>query len=434
MNGTDAAYRAAVSYLNDTPRFTEKHTLNETKQMLAALGHPEEHFRIIHAAGSNGKGSVCVMTDAILRAAGIKSALFTSPHLVTTRERFVIDGRMVTEAEFLDDFRDVTGMLEKNPSFPHPTYFEFLFLMAMIRFRKAGVQAAVVETGLGGRLDATNAVKNPALTVITSISLEHTQYLGNTICEVAAEKAGIIKPGVGVVFDGNDPEAASVIRRAALQQQSPAFEIRREMLHGVAGTQSGYAFLYEGMNGTYRLQVPSQAQYQVMNAALAACTAEHFLKENQTVMTPKQIRTAVEAGILHMHFPGRMEEKADGIILDGAHNPAGIDAFVRSAGAMTVGGNILLFACMDDKNYGDMIKKLGACGLWDLVIVTGTDSPRAAQPKKLEALFKAHTDAAVRCIPDPGEALEAARACRRKGGRIFAVGSLYLIGDLENRL
>ena len=438
-------YDDAVSYLNSTPRFTEKHSIAQTAQMLLYLGSPETSFRIIHTAGSNGKGSVCAALASVLRCAGYSCGLFTSPHLVTVRERFVVDGDPVTEEQFLEDFLDIRGMLRDHPECSHPTYFEYLFLMAMIRFRKAGVQAAVLETGLGGRLDATNAVARPDVCVITSVSLEHTEYLGSSIPQIAAEKAGIIKPGVPVVYDASDPEAAQVIQAAAQDLQAPAFPVYPQQIRNAVMSRSGIRFGFSGEYDLYDLQVASKAPYQQMNMALAVCAAEQFLSRTDDPQEADAARkrrlyndpyrtAAIEAGIARCSFPGRMEEKENGLILDGAHNPAGIEAFLNSVRGMTEGKQILLFACMQDKNYTEMLRSIAVSGLFELIIFTGLDSGRAADPHKLSAMLKAGAGEQVLCIPQPREALQKAREVRKKGQYIFAAGSLYLVGMLESAL
>ena len=203
-------YEEAVAYIEETPKFTTKNKLSHTKECLRRLGNPEKKFRVIHVAGTNGKGSTCAFLTSIFREAGYSCGLFTSPHLVTINERFQINEQNIDDDTFLAAFLKVRALADElvaECSY-HPTYFEMLFLMGMVIFADAGVDYVMLETGLCGRLDATTAVEEPAACVITSISFDHMQYLGNTIREIAGEKAGIIVPGVPVIFDGNDKEAA----------------------------------------------------------------------------------------------------------------------------------------------------------------------------------------------------------------------------------
>ena len=210
-------YEEAAAYIEGIPRFTKKHDLSYVADFLARLGNPGADSQVIHVAGTNGKGSVCAYMRAVLLAMGKRTGFFTSPHLIRLNERIVIGDDEIGDEEFLAVFRQVKetvdGMAEEGLS--HPSYFEFLFGMAMLAFGRAGAEYIILETGLGGRLDATSAVPHPAVTVITSISLDHTAYLGNTVEEIAAEKAGIIREGVPVVFDGTDPRAAKVIEEQA---------------------------------------------------------------------------------------------------------------------------------------------------------------------------------------------------------------------------
>ena len=198
-------YQQAVEYILDIPRFTAKNDLGNTKAFLELLGNPQQRLKVIHVAGTNGKGSVCAYVDAMLRAQGKRTGLFTSPHLVRMNERIVIDGQQISDAEFTETFEEVkekVGEMERK-GLSHPTFFEFIFGMAMAAFAKAGVEYAVLETGLGGRLDATNVVEHPVCCVITSIGRDHMQWLGNTIEEIAAEKSGIIKAHVPVIYMEN---------------------------------------------------------------------------------------------------------------------------------------------------------------------------------------------------------------------------------------
>ncbi len=225
MLSAKACYRQTVEKILAIPRFTQKNPLAHTRELLAELGNPQERFQVIHVAGSNGKGSVCAFLASVLLAAGKRTALFTSPHLVDIEERFCMGGiedgqeglHPCSRQEFVEASFEVdkaVAAMERR-GLPHPTFFEYIFAMGMLIFAKNQVKYAVLETGLGGRLDATNAVQKPLLAVLTSISLEHTEILGDTVAQIAAEKAGILKPGVPVVYDASSPEANSVIAARA---------------------------------------------------------------------------------------------------------------------------------------------------------------------------------------------------------------------------
>ena len=197
-------YTEAVEYIESTPKFTKKNKPENTAELIRRLGNPERRMRVIHVAGTNGKGSVCAFLASILEKAGKRTGLFTSPHLVEITERFQIDQTSVSHETFTDAFvrvkREIDAMIADG--YAHPAYFELLFAAGLLMFEEAGVEYLVLETGLGGRLDATNLVERPIACVLTSISLDHMEYLGDTVAKIAAEKAGIIKEGVPVVYDG----------------------------------------------------------------------------------------------------------------------------------------------------------------------------------------------------------------------------------------
>ena len=197
------SYEEIVKAILEIPKFTTKNNLEHTRELFERLGSPQEQFKVIHVAGSNGKGSVCAFIDSVLRQAGRRTGLFTSPHLVCIEERFVLQGEICNRNLFVSAAEKVAQAAEEmtKNGLPYPTFFEFIFAVGMVIFAKEQVEYAIVETGLGGRLDATNIIQNPQLTVITSISLEHTEILGDTISKIASEKAGIIKSQVPVVFD-----------------------------------------------------------------------------------------------------------------------------------------------------------------------------------------------------------------------------------------
>ena len=260
-------YEEAVAYIDETPKFTKKNSLDHTKECLRRLGNPQDKFKVIHVAGTNGKGSTCAFLTSVLREAGYSCGLFTSPHLVEINERFQINEVNIDNDTFLKAFEKVKVLADElvaEGSY-HPTYFEMLFLMGMVIFAEAGVDYVTLETGLGGRMDATTAVENPVACVITSISLDHMQYLGDTVAKIAGEKAGIIVPGVPVIYDGNDPDAAEVIRARAEELGSPAYEVKRSDTEVLRNTSAGIDFAFR--NEYYKdmvFSIPFIAKYQVI--------------------------------------------------------------------------------------------------------------------------------------------------------------------------
>ena len=425
-------YEEAVAYIEETPKFTTKNKLSHTKECLRRLGNPEKKFRVIHVAGTNGKGSTCAFLTSIFREAGYSCGLFTSPHLVTINERFQINEKNIDDDTFLAAFLKVRALADElvaEGSY-HPTYFEMLFLMGMVIFADAGVDYVMLETGLGGRLDATTAVEEPAACVITSISFDHMQYLGNTIREIAGEKAGIIVPGVPVIFDGNDPEAAKVIRDQAEKLGSPWFEVKREDAEIKGITSGGIDFsVKNGYYGNTVFSIPFIARYQVMNASLVLKTVE-VLK--QQISIPED---AVKKGLLETRWQGRMETVLPGVIVDGAHNEDGVEKFVETAEHFQKEYPLtLLFSAVDDKDYTDMIRTILGRIRFRHVVVTQVGGYRKVPAEALAEIFRREGCPSAQAFEDTEAAFRAALALKGEDGMLFCVGSLYLVGEIKELL
>ena len=425
-------YQEAEAYINDTPRFTTKNTLENTKAVLEKMGHPERRMKLIHVAGSNGKGSVCAYLSSILTTAGKQTGLFTSPHLVDINERFQINQENVSNELFLEAFEAVMDMVhtllkEQPDTFAHPTFFELLFLMGIYIFDKANMEYVVLETGLGGRFDATNVIEHPLISVITSISLEHTEYLGDTCAKIAREKAGIIKEGCPVVYDGTREDVSEVIEAYAAQMHSRAYAIRPEMYKILMNTQKTIDFsmdtgYYEPMN----VSIDTVAEYQVMNAC-EAVTAALVMDEGLT-------ETDIHSGMKNMRWEGRMEPVLPGVILDGAHNDSGIEEFVKTARRLGKDTKVtLLFSCVSDKDYNGMIRTICEEIPFTEVIVTEVGAYRMVPAEKLGSIFRKYTKQPVTEISSVEEAFDEAYA-RKGDGILFCVGSLYLVGSLKEIL
>ena len=424
-------YEEAAAYIEETPKFTKKNTLENTKAILRHFGEPQEHMKILHVAGTNGKGSVCSFLASMLHAAGKHTGLFISPHLVDVNERFVIDEKQVSNEEFLGAFRIVMGCVERiqKEGYAHPTYFELLFLVGMVLFDKAKVEYLVLETGLGGRLDATNAIAHPMVTVITSIGLDHTEYLGDTVRDIAGEKAGIIKKGVPVIYDGDCPDAVEVIRSRAKELGAPIFEIRKEMYKISSMTNKRIDFsINSGYYDYIEFSISSVAEYQVKNATLAVTALKALDREREFA------DAVIKQGITHMRWQGRMETVLPQVIIDGAHNEAGVEEFVKTAKRLEADYPVtLLFAAVGDKDYRHMIEKICRGLRIERVIVTEVGGYRSVNVKEPAALFKKFGDAEVLAYPDVEEAFSV--ALKKKGdGILFCVGSLYLVGSIKSIL
>ncbi len=397
--------KKARDYLLGIPLWTKKkNTLDEVRNFLEALGNPDEQLKIIHVAGTNGKGSVCADLTAMLMEAGYHVGTFVSPHLTDVTERFLVDGCPVEEAGFSESFTRVKAVTDKLTveGYAHPTFFEFVFLMAMDLYGRMKPDFVVLETGLGGRMDTTNVIRHPLACVITSISLDHTQYLGDTVELIAAEKAGIIKQGVPVVYDNNDQAAGAVIAAAAKRLGSAAY--------GLTAADS------------YR-EVSFAAPYQAMNAALAVKVLNVLDVAGVTAQVCKKALASV-------HWTGRMQQVAPNVWVDGAHNPGGIRAFIQAVKAQNSGNIRLLFAAVSDKDYHEMIRLLCTELAPESVTVVQLKSERGLQVDALAKQFEEAGCSQVTAFDSTKDALEHVLSEKKEEDRLYMVGSLYLIGEI----
>ena len=421
-------YTEAVDYIETIPKFTVKHPPEHTRELLSRLGNPQEGIKIIHVAGTNGKGSVCAYLNAMLLAGGKKTGLFTSPHLVRINERFQINGEDVSDEQFLDAFLKVEKAAKEyeTEGEGHPSYFETLFLMGMLIFKEAGVEYLVMETGLGGRLDATNVVEKPLACIITSISRDHTEYLGDTLEAIAGEKAGIIKAGVPVIYDASQPGPASVIAAKAKEMGSPAWPMEPSFYEMKTQSCEGITFIFAYPGGEKaELAIPYVAKYQMMNASLAFYTM-HILQDVHEI--PKNV---LAEGLSKIKWPCRMEMAAPGVIIDGAHNEDGIAQFVSTAGYFAKENEItILFTAVADKHYHEMIGEICEGIHPSHVVATQIDGSRVVPAEVLAEDFRKAGCTDVCAEPEIGAAYE--KALGKKGsGMLFCVGSLYLAGELK---
>lgn len=433
----------AEEYLEKIPMWTrEKHSLTDIRAFLHEMGDPDRKLSIIHVAGTNGKGSVCAFLTSLYRNAGFCTGTFISPHLVTVRERFLLNNEMVSPGKLQAAFETVleTVNIMKEKGYSHPSYFEFLFYMAMALFADETPELVILETGLGGRLDATNVVENPLACVITSISLDHIMYLGDTIEAVAGEKAGIIKRQVPVIYDDTVPEASEVIRERAVQMASKAYPVGKGDFSILETKDQGLSIRAEGeaaqafaAAGPLVLEIPFEAPYQAENAMLAVKTAVVLgQRERGFRLTEAQITE----GIRTARWAGRMERAGENLYLDGAHNPGGIKAFIQAAASMAARQKkkaYLLFGAVSDKDYRAMARLLCEGISWAGIGVVHIDSSRSMDTEVLAEAFSQAYKGPVRAFETAGEAL---REMKKQAGDelLFCAGSLYLIGELKVQL
>lgn len=418
--------KEAEAYILELPKFTTKNSPDHTGEFLARLGNPQEGKKILHVAGTNGKGSVCVYMQAMLIAEGKKTGLFISPHLEKINERIKIDGKDISDEEFLNVFlevkRTVDEMMADNLS--HPTFFEFLFGMAMKAFERAGVEYIVLETGLGGRLDATNVIENPAVTVITSISLDHTEILGDTIEKIAKEKAGIIKEGVPAVFlDGQ--ESTKVIEEIAARKKSPCIKISKNAYEILEIKEKHIDFSTTNAYDKYTTwELHNTGKYQVENAMLA-------LKAMEILFPGKEDLENWREALSSVVWSGRMEEILPGVIVDGAHNLGAIEQFAQSVKSEEGLRNVILFSAVQEKDYEKMAAHLCENVRAKAYVITKIQNVRGVDTEVLGALFRKYTDAEVIVKEDFREAFQAALQKKGEKGRLYCLGSLYLVGMLK---
>lgn len=422
-----------TDYLERIPSFArEKSPLSQVRRFLELLDHPDREFKIFHVAGTNGKGSVCAFLTAVLKEAGKSCGTFTSPHLELIRERFMTDGVMVSEEDFETAFYEVyrAVLIWTGMGNPHPTYFEFLFFMALLIFRRAGVEYMVLETGMGGLKDVTNVVEKPLVSVITSISIDHTAYLGDSIGEIASHKAGIIKSGCPVVYDTACGPAAEIIEKQAKELGAVSYGIGRAP-YCSDGETLAVTCSWQGQEEVFYL--PFAAPYQAANGALAVRALEVSAKESGIKLSAEVLREGLKKAV----WPARMEKIRQNVYLDGAHNEDGVRAFLQAACLLKEqkkpGRTLLLFAVSADKDYRRMLKKIGEQLKPDLCFLTRMDSIRGLPVEILhEAACEAFSnESAVQCYGTVKDALSALFLEKTGEDLAFIAGSLYLAGEIK---
>ena len=405
-------YDEAIQWLYDLRLFGLKFGLENTRRLAELAGNPHDGLRFIHVAGTNGKGSTCAMLESVYRAAGLRVGLFTSPHLVSFSERIQVNRVSISRAEVVRQVEQVREFVRLFPSDHSPTFFEAVTVMALRHFAAEHVDLVIWETGLGGRLDATNIV-TPLVSVITNVRFDHQPWLGNTLAKIASEKAGIIKLGVPVVAGANEPEAMEVIRETARRLDAPLREL----------TSGDYS-----RPPLDHMELPLMGEHQRRNAALALAAIESVRSQ---LPTPAQ---AIERGLKTVDWPGRLQtiRTAPGLLtlLDGAHNPDGVES-LRAALQCHFGGlrPAFIIGVLKDKDWPAMCHMLAP--LASAIYLTPVASSRSAAPDELRAECLASQPAAP--IHACGSLAEALRLTEQAPLRVIT-GSLYLVGEALERL
>jgi dihydrofolate synthase/folylpolyglutamate synthase len=416
-------------YLGRLQHFGIKLGLENIATLCAALGNPQNRFLSVQVAGTNGKGSVSAMLDEIARAHGLRTGLYTSPHLARVEERIRIGGRSIAPARFLARLSElkavIDGLMAGGRLAYHPTYFEVLTALAFVEFAGRGVDVAVLEVGMGGRFDATNVVR-PLVSVITTIAKDHENHLGATLGKIAFEKAGIIKPGVPVVCGVRGAAALREIRRVARERGAPLTEVfgPGRTLEARPG-RGGFRFDYMGERGRYLFSPALAGLHQGANAATAIATTEVLTR----VWRPFD-KAKVVAAIREARWEGRLEtvKRRPLVILDGAHNVEGVTAlasYIRESIRRPV---VLVFAAMQDKDLRSMTRILFPAAA--AVILTRVPNKRSAAPEELLAAAPPF-QGRVFLEPDTRRAVGLASAAARGRTPVVIAGSLFLIGEVK---
>jgi dihydrofolate synthase/folylpolyglutamate synthase len=406
----------ALALLDARARFGMKPGLDAIRGMLAALGNPERDLRVVHVAGSNGKGSSCALMAAALQEAGHRTGLYTSPHLVRFHERIRVDGRDIGGPELARAAERIRPALD---AFPEATYFEAATALALQHFADARVDVVVLETGLGGRLDATNVFASPLATLITNISLEHTDVLGSTEAAIAREKAGIVKHGAPLVT-GAAGEALAVIREVAREREAPIRVLGEDFVPASVRPQ---AVEVHGLRDYPEVEIPFAGAHQVENAVLAMATLDAVDARGLAVPVD-----AVRRGFPKARWPGRLQRVPGrpALLLDGAHNPAGMRTLVAYLEQERL-KPVAVFGALADKDWGQMVETL-APHVRDAV-VTRVPSPRALDPQEAARAFSMSGLFGL-AVDDPGHALRTAEGIAGPEGLVLVTGSLYLVGHV----
>jgi dihydrofolate synthase/folylpolyglutamate synthase len=442
---SDSAYKEALEYIYSFSDYETTHKLRDSvsydlrrvEELMRSLGNPHLKAASVHIAGTKGKGSVAAMVSSVLTASGYKTGLYTSPHLIDIRERFQVDGNMISGAEFsaiIDEIKPAVDAINRRASYGQLTTFEIMTALAFVFFSRHGVDLQVVEVGLGGRLDATNVIL-PEVCIITPVNLDHTDVLGDTIAEIAAEKAGIIKEGIPVISAPQVDEAMQVIERKSLEHHSQLIKVGKDVTWQDAGFNPAELQLkVKGRLNDYRLSIPLLGCCQMENAATAVAALE-VLSEKGFNITP----LAIKKGMAQVKWPGRFQvlKEKPLIIVDGAHNVLSVcelkksllyyyNDYFRQEGVQSGIEKILVFGASADKDIKGMIAELAP--LFDKIIVTRSKHPRSMDIALLKEECN-NSGIGVESAGDVSKAIELAKRQALSNSLICITGSLFIAGD-----
>lgn len=436
---TGSGYTKALKFLETLTDFerlrivrynTQNFDLDRMRSLLKKLGNPHEHFKSVHIAGTKGKGSTCAMVAKMLEANGYKVGVYTSPHLVDIRERIAINGELIPHAEFARLIRLVEPIVARIK--PMPTFFDVITAVAFKYFADHKIDIAVIETGLGGRLDSTNVIK-PEVTAISSISKDHMAQLGHTLPKIAEEKAGIFKHGIPAVTVQQDPAVEQVLQKAAEKVGAP-FDVTGKTI------EFSYRFEATRMLGPHNriclttasskfehLAVPLMGEHQAINCGLALAIIDKLKGRGFTINDSKAME-----GLAKTNMPGRMEiiSAKPRVIVDGAHNAASLDALMKAVGQhIPYDSMVVIFGCCGDKDVPGMLERITSGA--DKVIFTKVDSVRTADPEELAARYVELYGKMAQVAPNLEAALAIANRAVTREDLICITGSFYLVGEAK---
>lgn len=415
-------YQKSIDYLFSLQKFGIKFGLNSTENILAKIGNPHRKLRCIHIGGTNGKGSTAAMLSSILKQHGFRVGLYTSPHLVRFTERFRINDEEVSCQKMVEVFERVRAALDERQP---PTFFEVVTAMALLYFAEQEVDWAIIEVGMGGRLDATNVI-SPKVSVITNVSYDHQEYLGNTLSAIAREKAGIIKDETPVVTGARQSVVVGVLKATSSKHRSPLFRIGADF-RVRRNTEDG-SFQYQGLKRRWpSLDVNLIGSHQAGNAALALAALEVLENAGEISIDP----AAVEKGLLNVYWPARLEilQQDPLIVLDGAHNPPGAESLRESLQQCFKYQNLhLVIGIMADKDIRGILRRL--LPLAETAIFTQPRYSRADNPENLRRLARPYIQKHY-VIPDPASAIQQAKLLAGPDDLICITGSLYFAGEVK---
>ncbi len=417
-----------IDYLYRLQQYGMKFGLDNILRLMAALGNPQDAFRSVHIAGTNGKGSTAAMIEAMLRTAGVTTGLFTSPHLISFTERIRVNGREIPEADVVALADEVRRAAAEIPDFS-PTFFEVTTAIAFLYFRRMQVDWAVVEVGMGGRLDATNILM-PETVVITGIDMDHREFLGGKLQQIAAEKAGIIKQRRPVITALQQPVAMEVLARKAAEAGSALYALGKDFSAEITAEDlTGIRIDYQGVSSQRGLAVQLAGRHQAMNAAIAVRTIEEITRAYPA------LRCDISGGLGRVSWPGRLQfvKEHPPVLIDGAHNPqaaAVLAAYLKKALDL-YSRIILIMGIMADKDRAGIMRPL--LPLASEIIFTAPAYGRAASPEDLAAEARS-LGAFPKTAPTVSDALAMAEEMATQGDLIVATGSFYTIGEVQEAL